>query len=85
MTLCYEKMNPLKNLKHLALCNDLYHNLLQVVDQNIKNVEDLQDEYDFNMNTLKNRGEGFYQQNDVFNMCLCLHVNLNTSSSHLNV
>uniref|UniRef100_A0A3Q0SCL3 Signal transducer and activator of transcription n=1 Tax=Amphilophus citrinellus TaxID=61819 RepID=A0A3Q0SCL3_AMPCI len=29
----------------------------QVVDQNIKNVEDLQDEYDFKINTLKNRGE----------------------------
>uniref|UniRef100_A0A669EJH7 Signal transducer and activator of transcription n=1 Tax=Oreochromis niloticus TaxID=8128 RepID=A0A669EJH7_ORENI len=28
-----------------------------VVDQNIKNVEDLQDEYDFKVNTLKNRGE----------------------------
>uniref|UniRef100_A0A7N6B8E7 Signal transducer and activator of transcription n=1 Tax=Anabas testudineus TaxID=64144 RepID=A0A7N6B8E7_ANATE len=28
---------------------------LQLVDQNIKNVEDLQDEYDFKMNTLKNR------------------------------
>uniref|UniRef100_A0A667WTX5 Signal transducer and activator of transcription n=1 Tax=Myripristis murdjan TaxID=586833 RepID=A0A667WTX5_9TELE len=27
----------------------------QVVDQNIKSVEDLQDEYDFKMNTLKNR------------------------------
>uniref|UniRef100_A0A3B5A2K6 Signal transducer and activator of transcription n=1 Tax=Stegastes partitus TaxID=144197 RepID=A0A3B5A2K6_9TELE len=29
----------------------------QVVDQNIKNLEDLQDEYDFRINTLKNRGE----------------------------
>uniref|UniRef100_A0A667WI38 Signal transducer and activator of transcription n=1 Tax=Myripristis murdjan TaxID=586833 RepID=A0A667WI38_9TELE len=28
---------------------------VQVVDQNIKSVEDLQDEYDFKMNTLKNR------------------------------
>ncbi|XP_029375429.1 signal transducer and activator of transcription 1a isoform X4 [Echeneis naucrates] len=28
---------------------------LQIVDQNIKNVEDLQDEYDFKINTLKNR------------------------------
>uniref|UniRef100_A0A665VUJ5 Signal transducer and activator of transcription n=1 Tax=Echeneis naucrates TaxID=173247 RepID=A0A665VUJ5_ECHNA len=28
---------------------------LQVQDQNIKNVEDLQDEYDFKINTLKNR------------------------------
>lgn len=30
---------------------------LQVVDQNIKNVEDLQDDYNFKINTLKNRGE----------------------------
>uniref|UniRef100_A0A7N6C285 Signal transducer and activator of transcription n=1 Tax=Anabas testudineus TaxID=64144 RepID=A0A7N6C285_ANATE len=28
---------------------------VELVDQNIKNVEDLQDEYDFKMNTLKNR------------------------------
>uniref|UniRef100_A0A671XKC7 Signal transducer and activator of transcription n=1 Tax=Sparus aurata TaxID=8175 RepID=A0A671XKC7_SPAAU len=31
--------------------------LTQVADQNIKNLEDLQDEYDFKVNTLKNRGE----------------------------
>ena len=30
---------------------------IQVADQNIKNLEDLQDEYDFKINTLKNRGE----------------------------
>lgn len=28
-----------------------------MADQNIKNLEDLQDEYDFKVNTLKNRGE----------------------------
>lgn len=28
-----------------------------MVDGNIKNVEDLQDEYDFRVNSLKNRGE----------------------------
>uniref|UniRef100_A0AAQ4NNQ4 Signal transducer and activator of transcription n=1 Tax=Gasterosteus aculeatus aculeatus TaxID=481459 RepID=A0AAQ4NNQ4_GASAC len=31
--------------------------LLQVADQNIKNLEELQDEYDFKVNTLKSRGE----------------------------
>uniref|UniRef100_A0A3B3CJ31 STAT transcription factor protein interaction domain-containing protein n=1 Tax=Oryzias melastigma TaxID=30732 RepID=A0A3B3CJ31_ORYME len=30
---------------------------VQMVDGNIKNVEDLQDEYDFRVNSLKNRGE----------------------------
>uniref|UniRef100_A0A3Q4HRY6 STAT transcription factor protein interaction domain-containing protein n=1 Tax=Neolamprologus brichardi TaxID=32507 RepID=A0A3Q4HRY6_NEOBR len=39
--------NKVKEMKHIV----------QVVDQNIKNVEDLQDEYDFKVNTLKNRGE----------------------------
>uniref|UniRef100_A0A3Q3F5X0 Signal transducer and activator of transcription 1a n=1 Tax=Labrus bergylta TaxID=56723 RepID=A0A3Q3F5X0_9LABR len=29
---------------------------VQVADQNIKNLEDLQDDYDFKFNTLKNRG-----------------------------
>uniref|UniRef100_A0A3Q4HRY1 STAT transcription factor protein interaction domain-containing protein n=1 Tax=Neolamprologus brichardi TaxID=32507 RepID=A0A3Q4HRY1_NEOBR len=37
--------NKVKEMKHIV----------QVVDQNIKNVEDLQDEYDFKVNTLKNR------------------------------
>uniref|UniRef100_A0A3Q3J732 Signal transducer and activator of transcription n=1 Tax=Monopterus albus TaxID=43700 RepID=A0A3Q3J732_MONAL len=36
-----------------------------IVDQNIKNLEDLQDEYDFKINTLKNRGEEFYWQRSV--------------------
>ncbi|XP_078100247.1 signal transducer and activator of transcription 1a isoform X2 [Sander vitreus] len=35
---------------------------VQVADQNIKNLEDLQDEYDFKVNTLKNR------ENDMNNM-----------------
>lgn len=29
-----------------------------MADQSIKNLEDQQDEYDFKINTLKNRGEG---------------------------
>lgn len=29
-----------------------------MADQSIKNLEDQQDEYDFKVNTLKNRGEG---------------------------
>lgn len=28
------------------------------MDQNLKSLEDLQDEYDFKLNTLKNRGKG---------------------------
>lgn len=40
----------------------------QIADQNIKNVEDLQDEYDFKMNTLKNRGgEGLVKA--TFHIC----------------
>lgn len=31
--------------------------LPQMADQSIKNLEDQQDEYDFKINTLKNRGE----------------------------
>lgn len=31
--------------------------LSQMADQSIKNLEDQQDEYDFKINTLKNRGE----------------------------
>uniref|UniRef100_A0A8D3ANJ0 Signal transducer and activator of transcription n=1 Tax=Scophthalmus maximus TaxID=52904 RepID=A0A8D3ANJ0_SCOMX len=42
-----------ENSRQICTC------LPQFVDQNIKNVEDLQDEYDFKVNTLKNRGEQF--------------------------
>uniref|UniRef100_A0A3B4AV70 Signal transducer and activator of transcription n=1 Tax=Periophthalmus magnuspinnatus TaxID=409849 RepID=A0A3B4AV70_9GOBI len=36
-----------------------YLNILRSADQNIKTLEDLQDEYDFKMNTLKSTGRGF--------------------------
>uniref|UniRef100_A0A665VWS2 Signal transducer and activator of transcription n=1 Tax=Echeneis naucrates TaxID=173247 RepID=A0A665VWS2_ECHNA len=41
--------NKVKEMKDRLQVQD------QIVDQNIKNVEDLQDEYDFKINTLKNR------------------------------
>uniref|UniRef100_A0A665VVS1 Signal transducer and activator of transcription n=1 Tax=Echeneis naucrates TaxID=173247 RepID=A0A665VVS1_ECHNA len=45
--------NKVKEMKDRLQVQD------QIVDQNIKNVEDLQDEYDFKINTLKNRGQEF--------------------------
>uniref|UniRef100_A0A671XHQ9 Signal transducer and activator of transcription n=1 Tax=Sparus aurata TaxID=8175 RepID=A0A671XHQ9_SPAAU len=49
-----EEQKILATAKRSNVCSLL---LTQVADQNIKNLEDLQDEYDFKVNTLKNRGE----------------------------
>lgn len=38
--------------------------LSQMADQSIKNLEDQQDEYDFKINTLKNRGESKHTASD---------------------
>uniref|UniRef100_A0A7N6B2E4 Signal transducer and activator of transcription n=1 Tax=Anabas testudineus TaxID=64144 RepID=A0A7N6B2E4_ANATE len=45
----------LKRMEKQKLDNKVKEMKDRLVDQNIKNVEDLQDEYDFKMNTLKNR------------------------------
>lgn len=56
-----QRVGPSSRLARLCwkISNGLFD--YQVVDQNIKNVEDLQDEYDFKVNTLKNRGEEIVQ------------------------
>uniref|UniRef100_A0AAQ4P907 Signal transducer and activator of transcription n=1 Tax=Gasterosteus aculeatus aculeatus TaxID=481459 RepID=A0AAQ4P907_GASAC len=46
--------------------------LLQVADQNIKNLEELQDEYDFKVNTLKSRG--LFSQDVVMQLTELLNV-----------
>uniref|UniRef100_A0AAX7TAE4 Signal transducer and activator of transcription n=1 Tax=Astatotilapia calliptera TaxID=8154 RepID=A0AAX7TAE4_ASTCA len=76
-----QRVGPSSRLARLCwkISNGLFD--YQVVDQNIKNVEDLQDEYDFKVNTLKNRGEEIVQDavlglNELLNVTQALLAEL---------
>lgn len=57
-----------------------------MADQSIKNLEDQQDEYDFKVNTLKNRGEGeekCIRWKNTANIILAMRTKIGSKSVHI--